>query len=233
MCTVSFVPNVRGFHLLMNRDEKRARATALPPKIVDLGDHRALYPSESSGGTWIAANDAGVCLALINWHKIEREPVEKIVSRGRIVSELAGKTISADICNGLTSLRLKEIRPFRLIAIVPKEKAITEWRWDLEWLSERKHPWSTQHWFSSGFDERKAESIRRSICEKRSAHGIEQLRALHRSHAPRRGPFSICMHRDDATTVSFTEITVDNGTVTMRYKAGSPCSDSPTDKKSL
>jgi Transport and Golgi organisation 2 len=233
MCTVSFSPNSRGFYLLMNRDEKRNRVTALPPKIVDLRNHRAIYPYESSGGTWIAANDAGVCLALINWHRIEREPVGEIVSRGRIISELAGKVDSAEIANGLTNLRLKEIRPFRLITIVLKEKAVTEWRWNLELLVECKHPWSSQHWFSSGFDEAKAEAVRRDICKKRSADSIEQLRALHRSHAPRRGPFSICMHRDDAATVSYTEVTVDDETVTMRYKPGSPCSDSPIVEKSL
>src|SRR6516162_5821423 len=148
MCTVSFSPNSRGFHLLMNRDEKRSRATALPPKIVDVDDRRAIYPRESNGGTWISANDAGVCLALVNWHRIEREPVSTIVSRGRIVSVLAGKVASADIADGLRSLRLKEIRPFRLIAIVPKEKAVTEWRWNLDMLAKRKHPWSRQHWFS-------------------------------------------------------------------------------------
>ena len=233
MCTVSFVPNGQGFYLAMNRDEKRARPIAFPPRMVRVAGRRAIFPREPNGGTWITANDAGVCLALINWHKVEREPVEKIVSRGRIVSELAGKADSADIGNGLTSLRLKEIRPFRLIAIVPKEKAVTEWRWNLELLAECKHPWSSQHWFSSGFDEPKAESVRRGICEKRSADGIEQLRALHRSHAPRRGPFSICMHRDDAATVSYTEVTVDDRTVTMRYKPGSLCSDSRMVEKSL
>src|SRR5262249_2333428 len=98
---------------------------------------------------------------------------------------------------------------------------------------ERKHSWSPQHWFSSGFDERKAESVRGGICEKRIANGIDELRALHRSHEPRRGPFSICMHRDDAATVSYTEITVEDHAVTMRYKAGSPCSDSPVVTTSL
>src|SRR5438477_9688758 len=114
-------------------------ARQTPASFVRVAGRRAIFPREPNGGTWITANDAGVCLALINWHKVEREPVEKIVSRGRIVSELAGKADSADIGNGLTSLRLKEIRPFRLIAIVPKEKAVTEWRWNLELLAECKH----------------------------------------------------------------------------------------------
>lgn len=233
MCTVSFIPNRRGFNLAMNRDEKRSRATALPPAIVDLAEYRAIFPREPDGGTWIAVNDVGVCLALINWHRIEREPADRILSRGHIVSELAGKSDSDDIANGLSELRLKEMRPFRLIAIVSKQRAVIEWRWNLARLSKRKHPWSPRHWFSSGFDERKAESVRRRICKKRSSDGIDQLRELHRSHAPERGPFSICMHRNDAATVSYTEVAVENRKVTMRYKPGPPCSASLKVTKSL
>jgi hypothetical protein len=233
MCTVSFVPKANGFYLAMNRDEKRSRATALPPKVFDLSDRRVIYPRELSGGTWIAVNDSGVCLALVNWHRIEREPVNRIVSRGRVITALAGKANSADVANGLRGLRLQATRPFRLIAIIPADKAITEWRWNLERLSKHKHPWRTQHWFSSGFDERKAESVRRSTCERRPTTDINQLRALHRSHAPRRGPFSICMHRDDAATVSYTEIKVEDGKITMYYKPGPPCSCSRTVARSL
>ena len=217
----------------MNRDETRKRATASAPTTVDLGDRRAIFPSEPNGGTWIAANEDGVCLALINWHRIEAEPANKIVSRGRILPSLAGKGCGEDIANSLTDLPLKEIRPFRLIAIVPKEKAVTEWSWNLKRLSERKHPWTSRHWFSSGFDERRAESVRSRVCEQKPKANIDQLRQLHRSHAPRRGPFSICMHRADAVTVSYTEVSVENRKVTMRYKPGTPCSNSRTVTKSL
>src|SRR6266566_7394735 len=80
MCTVSFLPNKHGFYLAMNRDEKFTRSTALPPAIVDLADRRAIFPREPEGGTWIAANYAGVCLALINWHRVA-EPA----SRGQLL----------------------------------------------------------------------------------------------------------------------------------------------------
>src|SRR4029453_10021540 len=220
MCTVSFSPNSLGFHLLMNRDEKRNRPTALPPAIEEFGDHRAIFPREPSGGAWIAANDAGVCLALINWHRIESEPALKTISRGCIVPELAGKLRSADIARGLTELQLNQLRPFRLIGIVPKEKAVTEWRWDLERLSEHKHAWTSLHWFSSGYDEGKAESVRQRVFEKRPANTVEDLRRLHRSHVPKRGPFSICMHRTDAATVSYTEVAVKNRRGIFGYGAG-------------
>jgi hypothetical protein len=226
MCTVSFLPNRNGFHLTMNRDEKRSRLTALPPETIDLGERRTIFPREPDGGTWIAANESGVCLALINWHRIEREPANGIVSRGKIVRELAAKSSTGEVANGLTNLPLDNIRPFRLLAIVPHEKIVSEWRWNLGRLTLRRHPWKRQHWFSSGLDEAKAERERRRVCERLrpSSASIANLRRLHRSHAPKRGPFSICMHRDKAATVSYTEVSVSDRDVVMRYKEGPPCS---------
>src|SRR2546430_9428508 len=130
MCTVSFLPKPRGFYLAMNRDEKRDRFVALAPAIVDLEGHRAVFPTEPTSGTWISANDAGVCLALINWHRVERQPVRSIASRGQVVKALAAKSSNEEIAAGLAALPLRRLRPFRLIAIIPSEQRVTEWRWD-------------------------------------------------------------------------------------------------------
>ncbi|MFL6598629.1 MAG: hypothetical protein ACJ8KF_11820, partial [Chthoniobacterales bacterium] len=65
----------------MNRDEKRDRRAALPPDVVELERHRAIFPREPTGGTWISANDAGVCFALLNWHRIEDKPKNDTLSR--------------------------------------------------------------------------------------------------------------------------------------------------------
>jgi hypothetical protein len=229
MCTVSFLPKARGFYLVMNRDEKRTRSIALPPSIIDLGTRRIIFPREPTGGTWISANDAGICLALINWHRFEREPAHDTVSRGQVVRELAGKSSADEIANGVMKLPLRKLRPFRLIAIAPSEKIVTEWRWNLEWLTVRNHQWQSQHWFSSGLDERRAELERDRICDeardRQSHRSLGWLRQLHRSHAPARGPFSICMHRPDASTVSYTEVAVSERRATMRYKPGACCSN--------
>src|SRR5437667_5153960 len=248
MCTVSFLPKSHGFYVAMNRDEKLDRFTALPPTIADLESRRVVFPREPSGGTWISANDAGLCLALLNWHRIAREPQNGVISRGQVVRELAGKSSANEIAHGIMKLPLRKLRPFRLIAIVPLEKLVTEWRWDLECLAARNHNWQPQHWFSSGFDERHAERLRANVCAsfvtgggavagggdpggRRSArtgvnaagYSLSWLRQLHRSHAPKRGPFSICMHRRDAATVSYTEVAVSEKRASMRYKPGPVC----------
>src|SRR5437667_7263119 len=148
MCTISFVPKLRGFYLAMNRDEKFTRSTALPPAIVDLADRRAIFPREREGGTWIAANDAGVCLALINWHRIERPRVRSIASRGQVVKALAAKSSDKEIAAGLAALPLRRLLPFRVIAIIPSEKKVIEWRWDRDHLLTHKHAWVQPRWFS-------------------------------------------------------------------------------------
>src|SRR5260370_26699076 len=194
MCTVTVLPNDRGFYLAMNRDEKLDRFTALPPKIVDRDGRGTVSPCEPTGGTWISANDAGICLALINWHRIEREPKHDGVSRGQIVRELAGKSSAAEIAKGVMKLPLRKLRPFRLIAIVPSEKLVTEWRWTLDWLTTRNRQWQRQHWFSSGFDETRAELERQHVCDaaqdRQSTRKLGWLRQLDRSHPPKRRPFS-------------------------------------------
>jgi hypothetical protein len=228
MCTVSFVPKFQGFYLAMNRDENRERFAALAPTIVKLGNHRAIFPREPTGGTWISANDAGVCLALINWYRIKRKPKSAALSRGLVVKELAGESTGHEIVAAVKKLPIRRLRPFRLIAIVPRERRVLEWHWDLQRLAIRSHEWKRQHWFSSGFDEPRAEVERRQACDaatvEQSAISLMWLRQLHRSHAPKRGPFSICMHRPDAATVSYTEVAVSKQRLSMRYKSGSSCS---------
>ena len=148
----------------MNRDEKRDRFAALPPKIVEFENHRVFFPREPTGGTWISANDAGVCLALINWHRIKREPNNGVRTRGEVIRKLAGISTSDEISAAVKKLALRKLRPFRLIAIVSSENRVIEWRWNLNRLSIRKHSWEPHHWFSSSFDEATAEATRARVC---------------------------------------------------------------------
>jgi transport and Golgi organization protein 2 len=228
MCTVSFLPSPQGFCLAMNRDEKRDRFSALPPEIVEFESHRVLFPREPTGGTWISANDAGVCLALINWHRIKREPNNGVRSRGEVIRKLVGISTSDEISTAVKKLPLPKLRPFRLIAIVSAENRVIEWRWNLDRLSVRKYSWKPRHWFSSSFDEATAEAERTRVCaaqlDESAKRDVKWLRRLHRSHQPERGPFSICMHRPTNATVSYTEVAVSDRSVVMCYKDGPPCS---------
>ena len=209
----------------MNRDEKRARARALPPEVFPIGAHRAIYPREPGGGTWLAVNDAGLCLALINWHRINRDSEGKIESRGFIIPQLIGAADGGVVGRGLRKLELDRMRPFRLIVIDSSRKDVTEWQWNLRTLNARRHSWRMQHWFSSGYDEPEAERQREKVCFGSSLGKSSSFKKLHSSHLPKRGPFSICMHRSDAVTVSYSEVVVGPKRITFRYQPGPPCRD--------
>jgi hypothetical protein len=223
MCTVSFVPTANRFRLGMNRDEKRTRINALPPEILHHGERRAIYPCEPGGGTWLGVNDAGLCLALINWHRIEREPQGKLESRGTLIPQLIGLASGVAAGRALRRMNLGRMRPFRLLAFDARPQTVREWRWDTVALATRRHGWQIAHWFSSGYDEAEAEKQRARICASVSLGNTHVLRELHRSHGPKRGPFSICMHRTDAATVSFSEVIVSTKRITFRYQPGAPC----------
>jgi len=48
-------------------------------------------------------------------------------------------------------------------------------------------------------------------------------REFHHSHGDSRSAMSVCMHRSDARTVSYSEISVGPGFARFDYYAGSPC----------
>lgn len=227
MCTVSFIPNANGFRLGMNRDESRLRPIALQPEVHGTPDGFAIYPSEPGGGTWIGMNDSGLCLALINWYKVPTLPVRRTRSRGIVVKEMIQSRSGENLSGFLQELPLEEMPPFRLIAISLRESRVSEFRWDQNRVTPLCHRWAARHWFSSGLDEQQAEVTRAEVCRRAwnesDAGELGWLRRLHGSHVPERGGFSICMHRGEACTVSYTEVEVYDACGTMRYHPGSLC----------
>jgi hypothetical protein len=227
MCTVTFSPRQTGYCLGMNRDEKLTRVRGLPPARREYDGWRILCPSEPAGGTWIAVNDRGTAFALINWYSVMRRARGLPRSRGEIIPRVSNARVVEEVTSGLEELPLKRFNPFRLAGVFPNAGKIAEWRWDLQRLQIRSHRWRSGQWISSGYDEPGAQKIRRQTFrraqEQVSAGTLGWLRRLHRSHAPRAGPYSTCMHRADAATVSYTEISVQHRRAIMGYVAGPPC----------
>ena len=228
MCTLTFIPEEKGFLVAMNRDESLKRETALPPHVfVEDGMH-AVYPLEPSGGTWIACNCGGTLLALLNWYSVGTHlSAENARSRGTLIPELIGEKESDCLQCAVAKLDLRKTRPFRLIGVFGNERTIQELRWNGARLETLKTAWRAQHWFSSSLSDRSAEHGRGPACDQAwkepGAGGEEWLRRLHRSHVPQPGPFSVCVHRPDAGTVSYTEVSWRDGLATMNYAAGNPC----------
>ena len=229
MCTVTFIVRANGYALGMNRDEQLSRVTGLPPSKNMINGCSVLAPSEPGGGSWIALNDAGVTFALINWYSMTARVNGETVSRGQVVNAACVANTPELAGAALKQLPLQRMNPFRLIGVFPATNEIAEWRWDFKTLVRRKHQWEDQQWISYGFNEPAAQRVRnrtfRAALKQKSAGSLGWLRRLHRSHSPQAGPFSTCMHRGDAATVSYTEVTVSPNGALMSYHAGSPCKE--------
>jgi len=223
MCTLSFIPHTNGYAVGMNRDELRSRPRSLAPMYFGCNGVTAVYPSETSGGTWIAANAYGQLFALLNWDSADAGTLgAKLRSRGEIIPQLIFVPDFRAAASILVPPRLAGILPFRLIGIDPTHRAINEWRWD---------GWTRKHWFSSSLSDVQAAQYRRATCIMAASvgdpEGADWLPGLHRSHRPFSGPYSICVHRPEAVTVSYTDVLVNSRLISMRYIAGSPCESAP------
>jgi hypothetical protein len=233
MCTLSFAPTHGGCQLAMNRDESLSRIPALPPRLWNYRDTRALHPGEQDGGTWIGGNEHGLAAALLNWYSKPSPVSENFVSRGCLVPSLLGSKSLTEAANVIASMPLDRTRPFRLVAFSVPEQSIAEWDWCGRYLTALNHPWKQLHWFSSGFDEERANEIRSVTCKSHPSPAVNGFMGLHRSHVPEPGPFSICMHREDAQTVSCTLLEWTPAGWNMDYHDGPPCLGSPTSNLQL
>jgi len=228
MCTLTVVTGNNTYRIAMNRDEKITRGAGMPPEMHEFDATRAIYPSDGDGGTWIAANECGITLALLNWNNVA--PVGKAVktrSRGRVIPALIDSRSLWDLRAVFSVSNFTGMLPFRLVGVFPYEQEIWEWRWDSTQLEFQVHEWKARHWFSSSLSDDRAESLRGLACRdaqhESDAGSVLWLRRLHSSHIGGHGPFSLCVHREDAKTLSYSEVVVTPGCVQMGHFRGSPC----------
>ncbi len=207
----------------MNRDESLLRPVALPPRLWTCGSIHAIHPSEPDGGTWIGGNERGIALALLNWYSKPPPPGSGFPGRGTLIPSLLHSRSILEATSAIATQPLAKMKPFRLVAFSNSEQSILEWNWCGRSLTTQAHPWQTLHWFSSGFDEPRANAIRAETCRKLAATMDDGFQELHRSHDPEQGPFSICMHRQDARTVSCTRMEWTTAGWEMEYHDGPPC----------
>lgn len=236
MCTVSWFPLADGgFELFVNRDELRSRPPARPPAMAVSHGVRYLAPEDTAaGGTWVAVNERGLALSLLNreWPGPRPDP-EGFTSRGALVRDLAGSARldgEGGAMARLAECDLERFQPFTLLALAPGERARLAW-WDGRALhtpeeGEPAPPLASSSPLPDVVTIRRAlwlETVASDAVGEDPRRRRAASLAFHRSHRPARGGASPCMHRPEAGTVSLCHMRVDAERVTMAYAAGPPC----------
>lgn len=272
MCTVSWLLANDGYQVFFNRDEQKGRAIAHSPKYFYDGGVKYLMPVDPvGGGSWIAMNQSGLSVCLLNYYQ-SKPAGKELISRGLLIKSLASFTCVAKIRYELNSLPLERYAAFTLLVfpshLTARAGAVYAVRWDGETLTqlsaespmvsssvalEEVSNYREDHHKAvlinndsvlftgdscndelSGFDlpEDRVLSKPKTSCnvieltnqryldDKNSA----ALTRFHASHEPSPSYLSVCMHREDAHTVSFTHLVANQNKLAMTYVSGCPCS---------
>jgi hypothetical protein len=227
MCTASWLTAEDGFHFFFNRDERRIRSRGLPPQRRLTAGVAYLSPIDpDSGGTWFAATDRGLILALLN-RRVGGPGSAGRRSRGSLIPELVAAGNLAEVAERLARMPLEDCAPFRLFANLQGEGDGLGAVWTGTELSIQSITTRSGLLCSSSRGDREVTEQRSALwagrAAERAADGCEELRRFHRSHLPQRSATSVCMHRQDAATVSHLEVAREPHLVRVAYFDGSPC----------
>jgi hypothetical protein len=216
MCTVSWLRQPGGYHLFCNRDEKRTRGIALPPRVVERDGLRYIAPVDAdSGGTWIAVNEHAVTLCLLNGGSLQAER-----SRGLVIPELIRARSVADCKLLFQNLNLEPFAPFTLLMIEPDGPGVAA-TWDGAGASI--DPRVQAPLISSSYEPDAVRRERLREFDRHWPHNPEALLRFHASHNAPTGAHAPCMHRLDAETVSFSRVIVADGRIRFEYLPAAPC----------
>jgi hypothetical protein len=228
MCTVSWAPGPEGYALFFNRDERLTRSPAEPPRERELMGVRYLSPLDGDfGGTWLAVNEFGVALGILNRYRVRGyEPPARPRSRGFIVLDLVGHATAVEAIAALERQDLDAVQPFTLVALEPAQPARLA-AWDGRSLTAATHRAPGLILTSSAVTEPEVAANRRALFAALDRVTPETLLALHRSHEPERGRRSVCMHRAEAETQSLSAVTVTASEIRLTHTPDAPCRGTP------
>ncbi|MFT5083287.1 MAG: hypothetical protein ACI9Y1_001328 [Lentisphaeria bacterium] len=237
MCTISWFSATDGYHVFFNRDEQKTRPKARIPALIPFACTQAIMPVDpQGGGTWCAVNSKGFTYALLNYYQ-GRLPKGKLTSRGQIVARCAEFASINEAKSYVRSLNHAKYAPFSLLLFSPlggASDSVDMLRWTGQRFEETQQ---CSPLVSSAINYENVLATRLSVYREylsasaSSAQscslGTECHRRIHASHDPNASSISICMHREDAQTVSFSQISVLSSEISYFYTDGPPC-ETPT-----
>lgn len=206
----------------------------MPPRLAVQDSVRFLAPVDGDfGGTWIATNEFGVSLCLLNGAKVngsgggDRGTAR---SRGLLLPELISSSSVAAISEHVHSADFAVFAPFTLAAVGPGQPAaLVEWDGVRKTVCLQDEPCFMLT--SSSFDTEAVRASRREefrgLVASRPQVDAALLVKFHGSHVPTRSAYSTCMHRPDAETVSFSRIRVSEREADFFYMPAAPCNGAP------
>lgn len=227
MCTLTWLRRDDGYVLLMNRDELRGRGPEEPARVLALAGRRVIAPRDTDfGGTWIAVNESGLTVCILNGYEPSDALRRDVRSRGLLVLDLASAGSRAEALARLRDDDPARYRSFVLVLVDPAQP-VAVCAWNGTTFEVRPDAEDALPLLSASIRSAAVRAARRAtFADLRAEHGgvtEGMLRAYHRSHVRGPGPGSPCMHHERAETRSHSVVTVAADTVRFEHVEGPPC----------
>jgi hypothetical protein len=219
MCTASWLTWSDGYELFCNRDELKTRRPARPPAIQRRNGVSYIAPTDAeAGGSWIAVNEFGLTLCLLNHYPAVAAVAgptgtQPPTSRGRLLISLTDRRSADEVAAAVEGTDLHCYRPFRLLAMQARAAPVLL-TWDGAGLARDSSPSSPVT--TSSFDPANVIRARRERFAVLDRLDAGSLRRLHLSAGD---AYAVCMSREDAETVSFSHVSVEGERIEFEYRA--------------
>ncbi len=227
MCTVSWMLRKSGYDFFFNRDELNSRARAHGPALREQSGVQYVSCEDAhAGGTWLGVNEYGITAGVLNYYPDDtKEPAGGYTSRGRMVMGLQDCKAQEECFERMSRMDLSTYRPFLLILFAP-DKPLATGLWDGQSFAGNRGPDLQPPLTTSSYENDAVTESRKMVYKEFfKDHRLNSINAInyHRSHIPEKGAQSVCMHRSEASTVSFSYITVESHSVLYAYWPDAPC----------
>jgi hypothetical protein len=229
MCTLVWGSDRAGWWLCFNRDEQRSRARAEPPAIRKIDGAKVLAPLDpDGGGTWVAVNEHGLALVLLNRYGdaslVPRTGAQR--SRGLLVLDLSAARSVREVEKGLEKTDFTPYEPFHLYLLRQGEGIHSSWD---SGGGLRISPPDT-FLTTSSYRPSEVAAARGRLWKEQAGEGSvrpERAAAILRTRNPDRPAFGLCMDREDARTVSQLQVQVDGNEARVSYRERAASAFSP------
>ena len=209
------------------------RLPAHPPEISTEGDHRYIAAIDAdAGGTWLAANDHGLVVGILNYYQYQVPDTrgnQTFISRGKLVTSLMACKSPSDAAQQLDQAAAENYRAFILL-LFGVDQAVLQLKWNGTTLERSELPLSGDPISTSSFRTEDVLARRQQAFENivRSSATPDDTayRAFHEHRETDSDAYSVCMSRDDARTVSFSQVSVRTDEIAYAYYAEGPAQTS-------
>lgn len=231
MCTITVLRlrDAHSYRVVMNRDESRQRPRAVPPTLVREKGVVALHPVDiPSRGTWIAVNESGLCLCLLNANPTPAPLMPAALlgksyrSRGELIPMLIHHAAAQEALAELLEKDLQAYPPFRMLAVDEQSTCLLTSthgaRPAVEALASHSHFMLASSGLGDCLVTSPRERLFQEMVSNEEVDPATLQDAYHEHTWPGKEHISVLMSRKEARTVSTTSVLLQRTSISMQYR---------------